>query len=496
MLSNHRDEDIWGTRPATMDVNDYIQYKAWWADSGRPVAPHEWASAQAVHKGDSVFGQVLEIERFDGRHAFVYNSAVPIRDEEGHIIGSVVAIQDITELRNAQVALQQLNETLEKKVAERTALAEGRARQLQTLAVELLEAEERERRRVAELLHDDLQQILAAARMQVELICQEQSVGFDLSNVKKLLDESIAKSRRLSHELSPPVLQHSNLADALEWIVRYFGEQFGLQVALQSDLQPEASRRPESTPVKMFMFRAVQELLFNIVKHAGVKTARITLCSSNGFLVATVSDEGRGFNPDTIDAFSASFGLGLLSLRERARYIGGKLEIDSTPGQGSRFVLTVPLDMSADPASKPPAAAIPSFLTSDEQAHQAISDSIRVLFVDDHQVMRQGLIKLLSAQPGIQVAGEAANGIEAIDQVHKLRPDVVLMDVSMPKMDGIEATRRIKAQWPDIRVVALSMFEDEHIIRNMHEAGAETFVSKSASPAELLKAIFGMNREN
>ena len=107
LMTNGMDERIWGTRPDTRSVDDYVQYKAWWADSGKPVEPHEWASAQAVLKGEAVFGQVLEIQRFDGGRRFVYNSAVPIRDAEDRVIGSVVAVQDITELRNAEEALRE-----------------------------------------------------------------------------------------------------------------------------------------------------------------------------------------------------------------------------------------------------------------------------------------------------------------------------------------------------------------------------------------------------
>ena len=117
-----------------------------------------------------------------------------------------------------------------------------------------------------------------------------------------------------------------------------------------------------------------------------------------------------------------------------------------------------------------------------------------MLFVDDHHVMRQGLIRLMNGQPVVQVAGEAANGREAIEKVRQLRPDVVVMDVSMPVMDGIEATRRIKAEWPEVRVIGLSMYDDEHISQKMRKAGAETFLSKTASPAELLKAIYGTDR--
>lgn len=116
---------------------------------------------------------------------------------------------------------------------------------------------------------------------------------------------------------------------------------------------------------------------------------------------------------------------------------------------------------------------------------------LRVLFADDHKVMRQGLIRLVSAHPDIVVAGEAANGREAVELARHLRPDVILMDISMPEMDGIEATRRIKAELPEVRVVGLSMFEDEQSSRNMINAGADSFVPKTASSAELLKAIFG-----
>ena len=114
-----------------------------------------------------------------------------------------------------------------------------------------------------------------------------------------------------------------------------------------------------------------------------------------------------------------------------------------------------------------------------------------MLFVDDHKVMRQGLIRLIGTQPGIIVAGEASNGKKAIERVRQLKPDVVVMDVSMPEMDGIEATRHIKAQWPKVRVIGLSMVEDEHITKTMIDAGAEAFVSKTASSTELLKAIYG-----
>ena len=98
---------VWGgPRPVPATVSDYNAYQAWWADTGKAVAPEEWASAQAVQKAKSVVGQLLEIQRFDGARAFVINSASPIYDVDGKVIGSAVAIQDITDLRKAEQSLR------------------------------------------------------------------------------------------------------------------------------------------------------------------------------------------------------------------------------------------------------------------------------------------------------------------------------------------------------------------------------------------------------
>jgi PAS domain S-box-containing protein len=106
--SNKAYEEIWGEpRPAPQSVEDYGAYRAWWAESGKPVAPEEWASAQAVQEGQAIVGQLFEIQRLDGSRAFVMNSASPVRDASGKIVGSAVAIQDITGLREAERALRE-----------------------------------------------------------------------------------------------------------------------------------------------------------------------------------------------------------------------------------------------------------------------------------------------------------------------------------------------------------------------------------------------------
>jgi PAS domain S-box-containing protein len=105
---NEAYDRVWGgPRPVAATVGDYTAYQAWWIDTGKAVAPEEWASAQAVQKGESVIGQLLEIQRFDGARASVINSASPIYDTDGNVVGSAAAIQDITNLRKAEEALQE-----------------------------------------------------------------------------------------------------------------------------------------------------------------------------------------------------------------------------------------------------------------------------------------------------------------------------------------------------------------------------------------------------
>jgi PAS domain S-box-containing protein len=100
-------EDVWGNpRPATYSIDDYASYKAWWVDSGEPVKPEEWASARAVQKGETVVGQIMEIERFDGMRAVVHNSAAPIFDAGGSITGSAMSIMDITRQIDDELSLK------------------------------------------------------------------------------------------------------------------------------------------------------------------------------------------------------------------------------------------------------------------------------------------------------------------------------------------------------------------------------------------------------
>lgn len=114
---------------------------------------------------------------------------------------------------------------------------------------------------------------------------------------------------------------------------------------------------------------------------------------------------------------------------------------------------------------------------------------IKVLIVDDHEMVRLGVSTYLGVQPDLQVVGEAADGQEGLDKALALRPDVILMDLVMPNMDGIESTKRIMAAWPEARIIILTSFIDDEKVYPAIEAGAASYILKTATAEEIAAAI-------
>lgn len=118
-----------------------------------------------------------------------------------------------------------------------------------------------------------------------------------------------------------------------------------------------------------------------------------------------------------------------------------------------------------------------------------MTDTIRVLLADDHALLRQGTAELLQHEPDIEVVGQAENGIEALRLAHEIRPDLIVMDVRMPGLSGVEATRRIRKELPEIQVLILTAYDDDQYVFSLLQAGASGYLLKTAPASELVRSI-------
>lgn len=245
-------------------------------------------------------------------------------------------------LLGTEQQLRRLNQTLEQQVAERTAVADRRADLLQALASQLIDAEQGERKRVAQLLHDHFQQLLVAAKMRLtgsQDRIADPEVRQHVAKACELISDTIRETRSLVGELHPIVLHMDGLAAALVWLRERKFEKYGLRVDVSAD--PAAD--PNDEHVSVLLFQATRELLFNVAKHAGVDRASVRLDRDGPWVRITVEDGGRGFDAERSPSAPMSpGGFGLFTIRERLRAIGGQVVIESGVGRGTRVMLLAP----------------------------------------------------------------------------------------------------------------------------------------------------------
>src|SRR5262249_56690031 len=184
---------------------------------------------------------------------------------------------------------------------------------------------------------------------------------------------------------------------------------------------------------------------------------------------------------------------GLFSIHERMKALGGSFTIESALGQGTTARLTLPLRGSSQavkavsPSHVSP--EVPGTHTASLLPDGGTKEQICVLLVDDHAMVRQGLRSMLESYADVLVVGEAGNGEEAVASVERLRPTVVVMDINMPRLNGIEATARLKSRYPDLIVIGLSVNAEEENQKAMQRAGASRLVAKDAAVEQLYAAI-------
>lgn len=219
--------------------------------------------------------------------------------------------------------------------------------------------------------------------------------------------------------------------------------------------------------VETQLLRIVQEGINNVFKHARATLVQLIITTDGDWLTLILKDNGRGFAVGEVTAVTHEH-FGLKIMQERAESVNGRWQMSSTLGQGTQIQLQLPCARLATVAGA--------------------TYSWRVMLVDDHALFREGLGNMLRPH-GLQIVGAATNGRDAETQVADLQPDLILMDIHMPEQDGLETTRRLKQRFPRLKIVMLTMAEDETLLLQALKYGASGYLLKNLPAAQFLSLL-------
>lgn len=416
--------------------------------------------------------------RKDGSRFWANEVLMPINDGTGKLTGFVKITRDLSERREAEDALRMMNESLERRVRERTAALESYQRELKSLALQLSRTEVEERHRLAAELHSNLAQLLALCEIKLASVnpaSPRDKTDKVVESVQRYVEHAIHYTRSLMSRLSPPVQKRKQLA----WAIKAVIEEMKIH-GLKVDLYDDCKRKPLDPEVLGLLYQGVRELLFNVLKHSRSDKAKVSLRCINDFVEVHVRDYGVGFPRSAARARNGAYGFGLLHLRERLGLLGGRLEILPNGPKGTHILLAVPRKKSVARSDRSQAL---------KQEVAPPPSPIRILVVDDNKLMREGLRNVLGEQQDLKVVGEAATGEAAVSLARRLKPDIVLMDINMPGMGGIEATRQISRSLRSTPVIGFSIHEDKRTANAIKRAGACAYVTKQESPNKLYAVI-------
>lgn len=358
---------------------------------------------------------------------------------------------------------------------------------LRQLSARLLQLQDEERRRIARDLHDVTGQKIAVLSMSLDRLARmasEQTPAHEsIKESRDIVSQIGEEVRTLSYILHPPLLDECGLSSAVHWYAEGFEKRSGIKLEVAVD--PNLPRLPADAETTLF--RVVQESLTNVHRYSGSSVAKINISTSDGVVRLEVIDHGHGIKSGKARAKldgSAPLGVGIPGMRERLHQLGGELTVDFGTN-GTRVLAMLPVK-KADAGVVDNGESRTSLSFAIRSAQDARR---RILIADDHELMRRGLRGLLESHDEWAVCGEAVEGSEAVRKAVELEPDLVIMDVNLPGLSGIDAAVRIRQGRDIAKILFFTVHDSEEMIREIMETGAHGYVAKSRASQDLIEAV-------
>jgi len=358
---------------------------------------------------------------------------------------------------------------------------------LRQLSARLLQLQDEERRRIARDLHDVTGQKIAVLSMTLDRLArlteQRDPAHESIKESREVVAQIGEEIRTLSYILHPPLLDECGLASAVHWYAEGFEKRSGIKLDVAID--PDLPRLP--VDAETTLFRVVQESLTNVHRYSGSSVAKIRIVRESGEVRLEVLDHGRGSKGGAVHAKldgPAPLGVGIPGMRERLHQLGGGLSVDFGMN-GTRVVATLPIKKAGEGEFE--GGESPTSLSF---AIRSAQDARRrVLIADDHELMRRGLRGLIESHDEWAVCGEAVEGSEVVRKAAELQPDLVIMDVNLPGLSGIEAAARIRQERKGAKILFFTVHDSEEIVREIMDAGGQGCVAKSRASQDLIEAV-------
>ena len=373
---------------------------------------------------------------------------------------------------------------------------------LRQLSARLLQLQDEERRHIARDLHDSTGQKLAFQSMALSALQTKQCPNLDAESQQALSESLVlnkeisAEIRTLSYLLHPPLLDELGLSSAARWYAAGFTKRTGIPIDI--DVPQEIKRL--SPDAEVAIFRVLQESLTNVHRYANTPRARLRIRTTEDHIKVEIEDYGKGIQATKSKSALESvarLGVGIQGMTERIRQLGGRLEITSGPKRGTLVTATIPFGGQVEvPASAIASTALASTFSADRPLASHLHQRQQILIADDHEMLRRGVRNTLQTEPDLEICGEAVDGQDAIDKARELHPDLVILDINMPVLNGLVAVRQILRYCPTTKIVIFSVHDSDQTKQEIIAAGAHGFVSKGKDSHDLLRVVRDVLKRN